>query len=517
MGNKANRLLLQYRDQWRTVPVPFASAFVSYDRKIHAGENQLFGVGGQLLFDRQGDGHLSTIKIGVSPSFTQMLKDDKLSLSIGFQVGMIHRFIDVDQLIFESQFDGVNINPVSGEALSGSVTKLDLGAGLHIAGKLGDKGHVIETGFSIYNMHQPDLAFVVNATDPRPIRYNTYVTSEIFIGSNGWSINPVFQYQRQEKLDNILPLIYAKKYLQTDSRPMAFSFGGGYRISDAAQMYVAYEVGDFKLGLNYDINTSGFNDATNSVGAGEILLKYEWERKKRIDTVAIEIDTTVIEDSVEIVEEVEEEEEEEEEVVVEVIETPIVPDKPVPPPPPTVIENINNGIGIKLYFPNDYPDPRSTSPTTNKPYVQMFREYMRLSVEYYVEGGEEGNMVDFVENYVIHEWRRYKDLMREVRVQLRDGKTVTLMIKGHTSPLATGDYNLNLSKRRIQSVINQVRLYDDVEQWYADGKLKVVEVPYGETKSDPEVSDDRTDKKRSIYSDKASFERRVEIENVIVE
>jgi type IX secretion system PorP/SprF family membrane protein len=519
MGNKANRLLLQYRDQWRTVPVPFASAFISYDRKITAGDNQLFGAGAQLLFDRQGDGHLSTIKFSVSPSYTRLFKEKKVSLGVGFQVGMLHRFVDTDGLVFESQFDGVDINPESGEALSGSATGLDLGAGIHVAGRIGDKAHVLEGGYSMYNMHQPNLSFVENGVDERPVRFNTYAAAEIFIGSNGWSVNPVFQFQRQEKVDNILPLVYAKKYLKNDKRNMAFSFGGGYRVADAAKMYVAYEVGDFKMGLNYDLNTSGFNDATNTVGAGEILLRYEWERPKKIVIDTLAIDTTYTEDSTEIVQEEEEAVEEKEVDVVETPVVPITPDQPEPPPPPVpaMIEQINEGMGISLYFPNDYPDPGSTSPVTDKPYVQIYREYMRQSVEYYRLGGEEGNMVEFVEKFVTYEWRRYKTLMKEVRGHLRQGRTVTIQVRGYTSPLATGAYNLNLSKRRIQCVINQIKRYEDVDAWYEEGRLRIIEAPFGESKADPGVSDDSRDPRRSIYSDKASFERRVEIERVIIE
>jgi len=521
MGKKANRILLQYRDQWRTVPVPFSSAFVSYDRRLFKDESQSIGGGLQLLYDRAGDGHLSTIKASISPSYTRYFKEERISLSVGIQAGMIHRFVNTDDLIFESQYDGTDINDNSGEALGGSVTAPDLGLGVHVGSKIGDKMHRVEGGFSVYNVHQPNLSFEENGSDKRPVRYNVYATSEVFIGDKGWSINPVFQYQRQEKLNNILPIVYAKKYIKTDNnKEMAFSFGGGYRFDDAAQMYVAYEVGDFKLGLNYDINTSSFNDATNTVGAGEILLKNEWERKKKEKEIEIVIESVMV-DSTEIVEEevVEEEEvvvvveevEEPEEVVEEVIE------EVVPEVVRTVIDEINEGMNISLYFPNDYPDPRTTRPTTNRTYEQVFRDYMSLSVDYYRLGGEEGNMVKFMEEEVMYEWNRYGQLMKQIRKLLREGNTITVEIRGYTSPLATGDYNLNLSKRRIQSVINQFSKMEDIGQYFKDGRIKIVENPFGETKSDVSVSDDYNDKKQSVYSDKASFERRVEIERITVE
>ena len=517
LGNKANRLVFQYRDQWRTVPVPFSSTFISYDRRLMSKNSNVLGGGVQLLYDRSGDGHLSTIKASVSPAYTRMFKDDKLGLSIGVQVGMVHRFVDVDALIFESQYDGVDVNPGSGEALSGSVTALDLGAGLQFSAKIGDKEHEIKTGFSAYNLNEPNLSFVENGSDPRPMRYNAYITSEIFVGQK-WSLNPVFEYQRQEKLDNMLPILYAKRYLKEEKRN-AISFGGGYRVDDAAMIYVAYEIKDFKIGLNYDINTSSFNDATNSVGAGEILLKYEWERKKK-EIVEVVIDTVVVEDSVDIVEEIVEEEEEEEVVevpIVEEVEEEEVAEEVVEVPEPTMLEDIANGINIKLFFPNDYPDPKSFSTTTKTTYEEIYRKYMRLSLDYYSKGGEEGNMYDFIDNSVIAEWKRFTKLMTEVRAALREGKSVTIDIRGYTSPIATGNYNLNLSKRRVQSIINQMNLREDMNEYLDNGQLKIIEQPYGETKANDQVSDDKSNVKKSIYSDKASFERRIEIEKVVIE
>ncbi|MEZ5022393.1 MAG: PorP/SprF family type IX secretion system membrane protein [Chitinophagales bacterium] len=522
LGKKANRLVLQYRDQWRSVPVPYSSAFVSYDRKINAGENQLLGAGLQLLYDRAGDGKLSTIKVSVSPSYTRFFKEERIGLSVGFQIGMLHRFIDSDGLVFESQFDGVGVNNPSGEALNGTATAPDLGFGLHLSSKIGDKNHIIETGFSMYNFHEPNLSFIENAIDNRPTRFNVYAKSEVFVGQNGWSINPVLQYQRQENLNNILPLVFAKKYLK--NKNMAFSFGGGYRVKDAAKMYFAYEVNDFKIGVNYDINTSAFNDATNSIGAGEILLKYEFERKKTEKIVEIEIDTLLAEDTTEFVEEIEEQVEEE--VVVEVDETEVTEEieetvdkveTVIETPKVSRIDEINAGTNIQLYFPNDYPNPNSLSPTTKTPYGEIYRKYIELSVEYYRLGGNEGNMQDFIDNHVIKEWNKYNQLISEISKLLKEGKTVTLVVKGHTSPLANSDYNLNLSKRRVQSFINQVSFREDLDLYIKNGQLKVTEVFYGETKSDAAVSDDSKNKKQSIYSDKAAFERRVEIEKVIVE
>ena len=75
------------------------------------------------------------------------------------------------------------------------------------------------------------------------------------------------------------------------------------------------------------------------------------------------------------------------------------------------------------------------------------------------------------------------------------------------------DYNKNLSKRRISSVKNYLNQYEGsiLLKYIKSGQLKLVELPFGETKSSTHISDDLKDRRNSIFSPSASSERRVEI------
>ncbi len=518
LGKKANRLLFQYRDQWRTVPAPFATAYISYDRKLFTNEKHLLGGGLQFLYDKVGEGSLSTIQVDLSPAYTYFFNDKKIGLSVGAQLGIIHRFLDTDALIFESQYDGIGINNPSGEALNGNATAFNLGAGIHFSAQLGEKAHVLETGFSSYNMHQPNLSILENSADEKQIRYNTYANAEVRIG-NSWSINPVFQFQRQERANNILPLLYAKKYINKEKHS-AVSFGGGYRVDDAAIIYAAYEIKDFKIGFNYDINTSSFNDVTRTIGAGEILLKYEWERKKQDELVEIEIDTLIL-DTLTVEEIVEEEEEE---IIVEEpeIEEPIVVEEPVIETPvieevkePSIIDQVNMGTSVLLYFPNDYPDPRTYKTTTSTSYEEVYNDYLRLIEDYDKNIGLKNNSNEFINSALVPEWNRFNLLVAEIKNVLEVGKSVTIFLRGYTSPLGSSAYNDNLSKRRIQSVKNQIQVMG-LDKYIESGQLAIKEVAFGEHKANDSISDDRNDTINSIYSNKAAYERKVDFEQILI-
>src|SRR5690606_30568094 len=101
---------------------------------------------------------------------------------------------------------------------------------------------------------------------------------------------------------------------------------------------------------------------------------------------------------------------------------------------------------------------------------------------------------------------------------LEQGKEITLTIKGFASPLSKSDYNVNLTLRRVSSLINYLSEYENgMLLPYINGtaenggKLNFVKVPFGEYQSVKTISDDIEDKRNSVYSPGAALERKIEI------
>ena len=94
---------------------------------------------------------------------------------------------------------------------------------------------------------------------------------------------------------------------------------------------------------------------------------------------------------------------------------------------------------------------------------------------------------------------------------------VELHIKGFASPLHAKQYNINLSKRRISSFMNLIKSFENgkLKSYINIGKLKIVELPFGENKSQKHVSDNPNDIEKSIYSKDAMMERKIEIVEII--
>ncbi|MEZ4980164.1 MAG: hypothetical protein R2769_00965 [Saprospiraceae bacterium] len=99
---------------------------------------------------------------------------------------------------------------------------------------------------------------------------------------------------------------------------------------------------------------------------------------------------------------------------------------------------------------------------------------------------------------------------------LNQGNSLEIVLRGFTSPRARSDYNEKLSQRRIVSVRNHFEEYNGgiLKPFLDDGRLKILEKPYGESKAKSDVSDKLNDARNSIYGVPASLERRVEIIDV---
>lgn len=185
-------------------------------------------------------------------------------------------------------------------------------------------------------------------------------------------------------------------------------------------------------------------------------------------------------------------------------------------------------LPLTLYFHNDIPDPKSTKITTTENYKTTLADYFLLKEEYKKEyskglnGNEKEKAVldieGFFDNYIakgFNDLEKFSDLLL---TDLEKGSDVRIKIKGYCSPLNSTEYNLNLAKRRIGSLKNYIAQYaGGVFKKYLDGtaenggKLSIYEDPIGEAKAKAFVSDNPNDKRNSIYSRAAAFERKIQI------
>ncbi len=194
-------------------------------------------------------------------------------------------------------------------------------------------------------------------------------------------------------------------------------------------------------------------------------------------------------------------------------------------------EDLIRTLPVVLYFHNDEPNPRTLDTTTTTTYGEAYRSYVKLIPKYLDENrkgltGEkkedaETITLDFFEMKVNAGMRDLSDFSECALKELEAGKSLRISVRGFASPRAESDYNLNLTKRRTASLVNEMLADSNgIFKPYIEGtaingaKLEFMLLPFGEYKADAAVSDDLMDERNSIYSRSASLERKIEITKV---
>lgn len=209
----------------------------------------------------------------------------------------------------------------------------------------------------------------------------------------------------------------------------------------------------------------------------------------------------------------------------------IPPEKTPPPTPKETLEELNKRLPVTLYFHNDVPNPRSWDTVTPLNYMTTYNEYTEMLPRYQKEysSGLSGEKADdakedieiFFTEYVdqgVKDLALFRDLLLE---ELQKGARIKIAVRGFASPLAKTDYNVNLTKRRISSLINHLREYQGgVFAPYINGtasnngRVIFEYVPFGEYNANQLISDNPNDTKNSVYSRAAASERKIEIQSV---
>jgi type IX secretion system PorP/SprF family membrane protein len=503
-AKKKNRITGIYRDQWRAVPVPYSTTNIAYDRNLFQSESGWrIGLGAQLLYDKAGDGALTTFRPAISAAIGKFFNENKQVIQFGVNGAYARKQIDFTKLTFDAQFDGVNYNPnlSNGEQIAGDkASYFDLGLGVNFNSKLKTFG-TIDVGFSSFNLTSPKYSFLSGSEASVEPRMMAYTKANINLGKSNWTFNPGVYYQNQNKAqETLIQSIFGVKLGETKTTEL--QFGPGYRIGDAVVGYVGLNWKDLKVGFAFDGNVSDLKTATNGRGAYELALNYEWEKKKKPEPELFE---PPLEEPVEepVVEEPE---------VIEVPEQPFVMEVPKKSKVDSLTESLRLRAAVELFYANDQPNPRTRDTTTSVSYDETYATYINDLGK--ITNDQDAKFAEKVKSSN----DQLDKLLGDIKALLSEGKSIVAEVRGFASPIASSDYNVKLTKRRAVALINYLKKWDNgaLLPYIKNGQLNFDQKAYGAAQASDEVSGDPKDKQKSVYSTDAAYERRVELKVIEV-
>jgi hypothetical protein len=192
------------------------------------------------------------------------------------------------------------------------------------------------------------------------------------------------------------------------------------------------------------------------------------------------------------------------------------------------INSIKKYLPMQLYFDNDEPDNKTNAITTEKTYSETVEKYIaneKNYLKYYLKGANKKGIEDsqlqlnqFFEDSIKNTLTKLVTCSDIILDLLNSGKIIKIIVKGYCSPLASTEYNKNLAKRRINSLVNELKKnkQEAFVKYIESKKLIIEEVEIGELAASEFTSDNPNDIKNSVYSLKAALERKISILEVIV-
>ena len=527
---KANRLAGLYRDQWRTLPVPYSTTTASYDRLLKKFQiGWLLGGGVSFLYDKAGDGNLSIFNPNLTMNIGKYFNKEKQLLTVGITAGITVKSLDVLGLQFDNQYNGSTFDPSlpTGETFSNNnVSYANFTLGLNFRTKIKEKT-TLDIGGTTSNLHQPNQNFLFFTSSKLPSRHSAYAKAKVGIKDN-WNVQPGVFFQNQKKANQVLINAIAEVRF-SEKKDFGLGFGAGYRAidNDAAIAYLSFLYKTLRVGAAYDFNVSGLRKATRAQGAFELVLNYEFGEVKTKQCpkcpvyIPANVETLVrirYEDSLNN--------------IVDTVLNQIIPADTVPRqyidsielilkpivvktenPTITIVrttEKIMSMLPIELYFDNDIPKANNAAN-----YGELYDSYKTKVSEFTTKSNESPEKVTSFFTQIDKNYNRIDDIVRELSSLVDSGYVVTLEFRGYTSPLASEEYNKKLSERRISSIIKLVddRLGDNFKVL----AKSALAIPFGETMSPKEISDSGKDRAKSVYSIAASKQRKVEIVGIRIE
>lgn len=277
-----DRLILNYRNQWPSIPGAFTTYNFSWDHYFDLAKS---GVGLMASHDRAGSGALSFTSIHGLYAY-EIQADRDLFFRVGTQFGMYRRQVDLNKLTFGDQLVRGDPNLGTSETWIGEPkTFIDFGVGGLVYSRK------LWLGLSAHHINQPNQALLGQNEGALPLKYSAHggFRTKINRSARGknvreHSIVAAFNYKAQANFDQFDigfyyepdPVVFGVWYRGI---PVLKTYEPLYQNNDAIVFLFGVQWDNWKFGYTYDATISRL--VSNTAGSHEISIIYEWANPRK--------------------------------------------------------------------------------------------------------------------------------------------------------------------------------------------------------------------------------------------
>ncbi len=282
--------IINYKDQWKAVASPYRTYGASFDMRLMKGKwkNGFLGAGLNLFSDKAGDAQLGTTTVAFSLSSSRKL-DENNTMALGLQGGLEQRSIKTDKFQWGNQYNGTAYDPSIPSDEVFSTTKMmypDFSAGLlwhYGEGEMyitANDQLKMDAGIAMFHFTRPGQSFYNTTEDRLNFKYVVHGGAHIGLKGTPLAFEPTFMVLLQGPAQEINVGGMIRYAIREDSKYTGFvksahlSIGGHYRAKDAFILSSMLHIGNYSVGMSYDLNTSDLRAASTGRGGFELCLRY---------------------------------------------------------------------------------------------------------------------------------------------------------------------------------------------------------------------------------------------------
>jgi type IX secretion system PorP/SprF family membrane protein len=260
--NGDQRVTFSFRDQGRSLPVPYLSFTAGYDLNIYPkkSDKSFWGVGGFFNYDKQGDSKLQLLNFNLTGSYSRILNKRNI-ITIGAMIGYANRGFDPEALTWDTQWD-TNTNQFNGSLGSGesfsfeSFSFIETGLGLNYRWQKNERTK-FDIGVGGFHLTQPQSRFNDTVDQILPMRFSVYAIHSREL-TQKLNIELDAMYQHQDTYREFLVGAYLNFYLnQERGKSRQFRVGGGYKgTADVFFIKAGVQINELLVAASYDLDLS---------------------------------------------------------------------------------------------------------------------------------------------------------------------------------------------------------------------------------------------------------------------
>lgn len=267
-SNADFRMTSNVRSQWNSLSSSFTTTGFGYD--VAMQDRYGFGM---YMNNYNMAGIVNTFQSGLSAAYNVAGRDSRYILSGGFNLGILYKKLNDQQLVWDAQYDNgyFNTDLPSGEFIQrGARLMLDIAGGISYKGTNARNRVNPFVNAALFHVNTPNEAVFGTQSD-LPIRYSLNGGARVEIIDNTFLI-PMGLYMRQGADQQINVGLSAEVGL--GGSVYSVLGGAAYRMNDAIIAHVGLKHKNVVYRFSYDANVSTLQNYTRKNGAFEFSLMY---------------------------------------------------------------------------------------------------------------------------------------------------------------------------------------------------------------------------------------------------